>query len=498
MSLFKKTFLTAFSKILNLVSHFIFQFFMMPIILAFLGKELFGVYTIITKLEGYVSLTDLRPTAILRYKLASLQASTNQKLKNEYVTSSLIISCFLLPFIFLVGYFLSIGFDLFFEIDEKNIKIAKNSILILSAFIGIKSFFSVPEAIIRGNNAEYKLFFAEPLKLLLYSFIVYLLLKNGYGIYGIIFSILSVGVIDFLLKFLVQKATFINYKIVKPTKQRINEFLSKGSWYLASSLGYQIISTLDVIIIGINIGVKEVTIYAISKAMIFRFSESFSIISSSISSSFGYLINIKDFSKLIFFRYLLFKIGLVFSILIIGYFFVFNSYFISLWVGPSNYIGEIENLIICITVVFIVWSMNTSIFIDAFQIFKIKGKVLLCSSIIFIFLTHFLSIKYNLLGVVLSVLILRFLIFCLYEIILQKYLRINFLTLLKNNYKTFFLFVIIFLYKFIYFHNVLIPSWISFLLHSFLYFIIYLFFSYFILEDERKYILNIIKNSSEK
>ena len=498
MTLIRKTFLTSLSKIINILSHFIFQFLMTPIILGFLGREIFGVFTLINKLEGYVSMADLRPTAILRYKLASLQASNNQKLKNEYISSSLLISLFFLPFIFLIGFLLSLGFSYFFIIDDKYVPIAQNCILILSAFVGVKGILGIPEAIIRGNNAEYKLFFTEPIRLIIYSFIVYFLLDNGYGLYGIIFSILLTGILDFFLKLFIQKIRFIKYKIVKPAKKRVKEFINKGSWFLVSSLSYQILSTFDVVIVGVTLGLEEVTIYALSKAMIFRFSESFSLISSSVSSSFGFLISVKNFKKLIFFRYLLFKIGLIVATLFLGYFFVFNSYFIALWVGQSNFIGEIENLIICTTIIFAVLSMNSTIFIDAFQIFKLKGKVLLTISIVFLLLAYFLSKYYGLLGVVLSVLICRFLIWFVYELILQQFIKVNFYTLFKQNYKTLLLLIIFFFFKYIYFNNIDVSNWFLLIIHSLGFLAVNLPFIYFFLlnREEKNHLFKILKNVS--
>ena len=80
MSLQKKSLYTGLTKILGIGLSFIVQFVITPFILGSLGKELFGVYTIINKMQGYVSVVDLRPTAILRFKLAATQTKKTSNL----------------------------------------------------------------------------------------------------------------------------------------------------------------------------------------------------------------------------------------------------------------------------------------------------------------------------------------------------------------------------------------------------------------------------------
>ena len=293
MSLKRKSIYTGLTKLFNIGLSFLVQFFITPFILGSLGKELFGVYTIINKMQGYISIVDLRPTAILRFKLAATQTKNDLQSNKEYIGSSLIISAILLPFILLVGWALSLGFEHYFKIDEQYVAVGKTAIIILSLFIGIKGFLGVPEAIVRGNNAEYKLFFIEPLRLIAYSLFVYLFIKNGFGILGVIAAIIIAGFFDFVLKLLLQRKLYPLLKPVLPDKTKVKEFAGQGTWYLISSLSAQVINTFDIMIIGITIGAKAVTIYALSKAMLFRVSESFSAVLGGITAIIALITIIK-------------------------------------------------------------------------------------------------------------------------------------------------------------------------------------------------------------
>ena len=494
MSLQKKSFYTGLTKILGIGLSFIVQFVITPFILGSLGKELFGVYTIINKMQGYVSVVDLRPTAILRFKLAATQTRKNIQSSNEYIGSSLIISVILFPFIILVGYFLSLGFGHYFKIDEQYIAVGKTAIIILSIFIGIKGFLGVPEAIIRGNNAEYKLFFIEPLRLIVYSIFVYVFINNGFGILGIITAIIIAGFFDFILKLVLQRKLYPLLKPVLPDKTKIKEFTGKGSWYLLSSLGSQVINTFDIMIIGVTIGAKAVTIYALSKMMIFRVSESFASVLGAITASIGHLISDQNTKKLIEIRYKLLRYNILFGSLIITYFVWFNSAFVSLWVDSSNYIGESGNILLCFVGMFTLFCLSNEIFINSLQLFKQKSRILLITVFVFLITAYFFSKQYGLPGIAISLLISKAFQWICYERLLQKSILIKGSNVIKSNYKTIILFLLILILRLFVF-KLDICTWFEFIIQSLMFFALYtlLLFLLILNQTDRKIIYNFFK-----
>lgn len=423
-------------------------------------------------MQGYISVVDLRPTAILRFKLAATQTKNDFQSKKEYIGSSLIISAILLPFIALVGWTLSLGFEHYFKINEQYVAVGKTAIIILSIFIGVKGFLGVPEAIVRGNNAEYKLFFIEPLRLIAYSLFVYLFIKNGYGILGVIAAIIIAGFFDFILKLILQRKLYPLLKPVLPNRNKVKEFAGKGSWYLVSSLSAQVINTFDIMIIGITIGAKAVTIYALSKAMLFRVAESFSAVLGGITASIGHLISDDNIKKLVEIRYKLLKYNIIFGCLIVSYFVCFNSSFVSLWVDASNYIGEYGNLVLCFGGFFTLLCLANEIFINSLQLFKIKSRILLVTVFVFLITAYFLSKEYGLVGIAMSLLISKLIQWIGYEVLLQQHFKIKQSHVLKDNYKTIILLITIILLR-IYFIRIDIDSWLIFIFQSIIFFIIY-------------------------
>lgn len=494
MNLKIKSLYTSIAKLLNIILSFFIQFFTTPFILSSLGTELFGVYVIINKIQGYVSMIDLRPTAILRYKIAATQTENNLIKKREYIGATMIISLLIFPFILLVGWILSICFQLFFQINENHIQIGKYSILILSFLIAIKGFLGIPEAIVRGNNSEYKLFFVESLRLLAYGFFIWLSLDLGYGLIGVMFAIFITAIIDYFLKLLMRMKLYPLFTFIRPKKSIVKDFFNSGSWYMLSSFGNQILNSADIIILGITTSSSLVAIYSLSKMTLIRISESIGNILGSISSSIGHLISDNNFNRLKEIRSLLFRVNLVIGVVLVSYFIIFNSSFVGLWVNSSNFIGNKLNFILCFMAILTLKCHTYEIFINSLSLFKEKSIIIFSINFLFITSAFFFSTSHGISAIVVSLVLSKLVQLILFEILLSKHIKLNFYTLIRDNYKILFLFIItFFLYRLI--SNSIIDSWMFFLFFSFLFFLLksIIVFVFILKTEEKNMLLSFIK-----
>jgi O-antigen/teichoic acid export membrane protein len=393
----------------------------------------------------------------------------------------------------LIGWLFSLNFQSFFNLNKIDGNLASNAIIIISIFMGIKSLLGIPEAIIRGNNLEYKTFFVDPLRMLLYGALVYFLLEKGFGLMGIISAIIISSIFDFVLRFIAQNYYLPNYKSSMPSTSKIKEFTSSGSWYMGSSFFSQILNSFDIIMIGMIFGMGQVTIYTLSKSILFRIAESISDITGGITASIGELIGANRIDKLIKIRKLLLRINIIIGITIMSYFIIFNSSFILLWVGASNFIGESINLIFSLTSFFVLLNLTDEIFINSLHAFKEKTKVMLYTVIIAIFFGYLLSVYLGLIAIPLGLMIAKIYQWHSYQNIINQYFPINMKQELFKNYKIIILFVLTLYMKYI-FNDLVISTWFSFFIYSILFIMTYLIIIFiFILKDyETDYIKKII------
>lgn len=488
MSLLKKSLLTSLTKAINIILNFIVQLIITPIILAGLGQQLFGVYTLINRIQGYLSLADLRPSAILRFKLASLQTSMDSDLKKRLVGTTLILSLLSLPVMIVLGYLFSIYFHQIFIIDEIYIEIASITILIFSIFISFKSVLAIPESIVRGNNLEYKLFFIDPIRMILYSILVYFLIEWGYSLLGVVYAIIIAGIFDYLLKFIMQLRLLPGYFPKLPDIKMFKSLFKSSSLYLGSSFNQQLYISYEIVLIGYLYGMKEVTIYSLTKAILYRVAESISTITSGITSSIGNLISSKSFEELIKIRLLLFRINMIISFIFISYFLIFNSSFVSLWVGKENFIGINSNIVFCITAIFIIFTFSDEIFINSFELFSKKMRIFSETLVIGVLISFILSFNFSLLGIAIGFLFSKLYQFIRYQFVLNNYVEIDYFTFFKKNllFIIFQLCLIISCFFNLFEEIILINGWIELIYASCLYFILVLVLIYIFLESDEK------------
>ena len=504
MSLVKKSVYTSLTKALNILLSFLVQIILTPIILNGLGQQLFGVYSLINRIQGYLSLADLRPSAILRFKLSKLQ-DTNINANNEkksLVGATLLISLISVPVMIFLGYIFSLYFHKIFDVEKQYIEIVQYSIFIFSIFIAMKTFLAIPESIVRGNNLEYKLFWIDPVRVIIYMLLVYYLLQLNYGLLGVIYSIIIAAMVDFLLKFILQLYYCPGYLPVVPKFEKLKSFFKSSTWYMGSSFNQQIYNSYELILIGYMYGLKQVTIYTLSRAILVRVSESVTTVVSGITASVGKLVGDENFDSLKKIRMLLIKINLLLSLLIFSYFFIFNGAFISLWVGEEIFIGNLINLVFCLTGMTILFTMTNDIFLNSFELYSKKTRVLFISVIIGIMSSLFFSYYFSLLGVAIGFLCSKIFQMIYYEFTINKFIKLSFKEILKKELRIV-LFIIFYIPFSIYVgisYNIRFDGFLMFILGSILFTFVYFLIVYIILlkkiekDTITKYILRFIKN----
>lgn len=471
-SLKERAALTAISRLINIVVGFFTQIIVTPLLVNGLGQYLYGVYSIISKTEGYMSFVDLRPSAILRYKLAVLQRQDSLNEGRKLVGAAIYISALTLPIIVLIGIVICYLFPYIFKISNEIVPVSRIAIICISVILGLKSFLGIPDAILRGKNEEYKGIFIEPIRCIIYVALVYVSIKYNYGILGVLFASFATFLIAFIIKLYFLRKHLADYKPLKPEKKQLLEFSKKGGWYLLSSFSFQLLQSLDVIIIGVFFNPIIVTVFSLSKAFSFRISEAIVTVIGSVGSGISSLISTNQKEKLANLRVQLIRINLVIGLFLLLYFHFFNAAFVGLWVGQDNFTGNNINILISLTIPFIILSMSSQLFIDALLLFRQKSISILITTILTILLSVVLSHYYGLTGIAFAILVGRIILWLIFEYLLSFIYDIR--KIVFTNYKQnlpVFVFALMSITSVMLTNNINASSWLVFCIKSFLFFL---------------------------
>lgn len=489
----KKTLLTAYSRMLAIVMSIVYQLVLTPIILSFWGTTLYGIYVIINKTNNFLSIVDVRPTAILRLKLAHDQLSEDIQDKRKYIGASYVISLLFLPIFVIGGLIIAYFSPDIFHIDNIYVDESRYAIILLSILLSFNGFWGVPEAILRGNNLEYKSFFVEPIRLLLVACFTILFLCNGWGILSVVFAMFMGSLFSYVSRLILRRLILKDYSASRPSAVHIKYFFNKGGWYMISSFLMQLINNFDVILIGILMSPEAVTLFAITKAIVFRLVESLEVLVTSATTGVGEIIGSMDKGRMSMARMNIIDLVLPLSLFVASYFFLFNEPLISYWTNSSVYAGNTVNILICFSAIFLMLTCVEEIFVISSLNFKEKSLCLLSSALIAIVSSVVFNQPFGLAGNAMGILLGRITLFFLYNNINNKLIGKRIVIGLDFSVKLLIYVVIIGFIK-VYFIDYFTTNVIHFIIGSGLFMVLAGCYTYYLLlkDSTRKQLLGLV------
>src|SRR5437016_14288230 len=96
-SLTQRASLNVAASLLDYAAKIAVNFIVIPILVAGLGRSLYGVWEMLGRLVGYMTAGDGRPTQALRLVISTLQASDDDGAKRRYVGGAIVVWLLFLP-----------------------------------------------------------------------------------------------------------------------------------------------------------------------------------------------------------------------------------------------------------------------------------------------------------------------------------------------------------------------------------------------------------------
>ena len=102
-SLTQRASLNVAASLLDYAAKIAVNFIVIPILVAGLGRSLYGVWEMLGRLVGYLTAGDGRPTQALRLVVATLQTSDDDVAKRRYVGAAFVVWMLFLPLTLAAG-----------------------------------------------------------------------------------------------------------------------------------------------------------------------------------------------------------------------------------------------------------------------------------------------------------------------------------------------------------------------------------------------------------
>ncbi len=377
--------LLSLSSFIDITLKVIAAIFVTRLITEKLGPNLYGVWTMMLQILGYIALANLNTSSTLKIRLAAINHHDDNYQKQLLFSASRKLFHYTLLLTFFVSLFTicfsgKIFTDNTASISEINIVFVFGVLALI-----VDQYGSLYGNALRGSNLDYKGVGIRSLAFIISNVFIIVFLYFGLGIMGLAISSIIGSIITALSWRKLTKRILVWYKIVKVNADFFYVYFKQSMLTLAYSLGNVVLVNSDAILIGIVMGNEYAGFYFISTTFIRSLIiPVVTILLSSTGIGLSSLINTKNNERIRSVTDEIIQIAVV----IIGaggvLYILFNENLIYYWVGHKFYSGE--NVEVFFVVMVVVQFSNTLIqyLIDGLQLYKEKAIVSIISAMFFV------------------------------------------------------------------------------------------------------------------
>ncbi len=350
-ALTRRASLNALQALLDYGAKLIVTFVVTPMLVAGLGRSLYGVWEMLARLIGYMSASDARPMEALRLVIATRQGLNDPAGHRRAVGSALIVWMFFLPLVIAVGVLLVWLAPIITKVTAElrpTVRVA--AVLLVGTFL-ITGLATVPESVLRGMNLGYKRMGLQAGLSVVGGALLALAVRAGWGLPGAAGSQLILGAITGICFWLLARRYVPWFGVARPTRREVGALLGMSGWLAGGELIANVSLASDVLILGAVVSSSTVTTYVLTGyAARLALGLHFRAVSSAMPG-LGGVLGERQFERAAQLRRELLALTWLFATAVGATILLWNRSFIALWVGPQLYAGLWVNLLIVLVTI---------------------------------------------------------------------------------------------------------------------------------------------------
>ena len=419
----QKAYLNAFSTLLDYAAKVVVLSIVTPILLAVLGRSLFGVWQMLSRLVTYMQAADGRPTQALKWVIANRQAVDDDDEKRRHVGSALGVWLIFLPFIASVGIVLVWIAPLVTKVPIEMYATVRFTFALLVINFLLTNLVALPESVLRGMNLGYKRMGLQAGLTVVGGALTVGALYTDSGLIGLAGAQIILMALTGVLFWLVVKKYVPWFGIARPRLQEVKSFLKLSIWWFAWTTINRLLTASDIIILGIVASTTDVTTYALTSYAALTLIHIISMLVGSVTPGLGGVIGQKQFERAAALRGEMMRVSWLMLTATGATILLWNRSFTHLWVGGDNYAGFWPNLLIVMAMVQLVFIRNDAFVIDL--TLQLREKVIMggVAALLSIILSALLIPSWGITGLCAGLIVGRMLLTISYPLIVNKHLE---------------------------------------------------------------------------
>lgn len=346
-----------------------------PLLIRFLGVSQFGVWQICLRLLSFVSAADGRATQALKWTVAHKSHSLDIEPKQRDVGSALLVWLGFVPIMLSFGgvvvwtspYLIH---DL--SLKDHVVRLACAVLLLDMILLPLRS---IPQVVMAGMNRAYQSAWIDGIRIVLYVCLIVLSAYKGFGLIALAGSAVAASVIAGLLSLAVAKRSLPWFRAKWPHRDELRSFTRFSIWIFLWALNNKLMLCSDIVILGMLSSPSVVASYAMCNCVAQTVVNMAALTVSAGIPGMGSLIGAKEQKRAARVREEIIAVCWLAATVSGCAILLWNSAFISLWIGRDHYIGYFENFMIVLMMTQLIFIRSDAFIIDI--TLNVRGKVVL-------------------------------------------------------------------------------------------------------------------------
>ena len=374
-TLTQKAFLNTLAAGLDYGARIIVGFVITPFLVRGMGEFAFGAWRFLLSLTGYMTAAGGRPTQALRWTLATMPGDAAAEARRAKVGSALRVTAVFAPLVIAAGaaaaYFIPSWIDASAEFHPA----LRWAVAILTLNILLASLSDVPRAILEGENLGYRRMGLTAVLAVLNGALMVLAVKLETGLIGVATATATTTVLTGALFLRVVRKNVEWLGISRPTREDLQGFFGLSGWFLAWRLVMRFMTAADVVLLGLFASVELVATYSLSRYIPEALVSVLGVAVFGIAPGLGRVMGEGNLPKASRLRAELLA-GTWFGVTVLGIeILLWNGPFVGLWVGERHFAGVIENALLVVMMIQLIFIRTDANVIDL--TLDLRRKVLL-------------------------------------------------------------------------------------------------------------------------
>jgi len=336
-----------------------------PILVDGLGRSLYGVWEILSRLIAYMTGADGRPTEALRLTIANHLTRTDDAAKRRLVGSAMAVWLLFLPVVAAVGAVLVWLAPAFAKVAppvHAMVRVA-GALLVASFLLG--SLASIPESVLRGANLGYKRMGYQAGLSVVGGVLMTGAVWLGLGLEGLAWAQVALAVVTGVCFWWLVRQFVPWFGIARPSAREVKSLLGMSVWLSAGDVIAKLLLASDVLVLGLLISSSAVTNYVLTGYSARLGANLYALAAGAATPGLGGVIGERQHGRAAQAREDMLAATWVFATVVGATILLWNRSFLGLWVGHQNYAGVWPNVLLVLAAAQSTFIRNDAYVIDA-------------------------------------------------------------------------------------------------------------------------------------